>query len=304
MTFLQLAEASLKDSRIYMTPKEIWEHAEKIGVMDDFETKGKTPVASLSMILGKHLDRAPNMKKHSSTPARYIYDPNNEACEEDVEIKTVPGQLTRNEKRYSHYLEKHLHPFLCHFAFHKLGVYTRTINHTKSRKHEFGEWVHPDMVGVDFPGWEDSVLDLSQLAGNSPIKICSFELKIKLSLSKLREYFFQAVSNSSWANESYLVAGEISNDPGFIEELSRLSAAFGVGVIKLNTKDPHKSKIFIPAKTRELMDWKTINKLTMNPDFGDFISRVRNDVRNKEITNEKYDDVLDDEKLISSIKEI
>ena len=95
-----------------------------------------------------------------------------------------------------------------------MKCYTKTINHSKSTKKEFGEWVHPDIVGCYFPidEWDTQVMNLSSAIGNTSIKILSFELKRELNLGKLRESFFQAVSNSSWANESYLVAAEISNN--------------------------------------------------------------------------------------------
>ena len=70
--------------------------------------------------------------------------------------------------------------------------------------------------------------------GNASIKIYSFELKRKVMLSNLREVFFQTVSNSSWANESYLVTAELSNDEDLMIELKRLSTSFGIGVIKLD----------------------------------------------------------------------
>jgi hypothetical protein len=67
--------------------------------------------------------------------------------------------------------------------------------------------------------------------------VFSFELKKSLSFGNLREAFFQAVSNSSWANEGYLVAAEISQDEDFLSELRRLSSSFGIGVVQLADSD-------------------------------------------------------------------
>ncbi len=125
----------------------------------------------------------------------------------------------------------------------------------------------------------------------------SFELKRELSFGNLRESFFQTVSNSSWANESYLVAAEISEEEEFRSELSRLSTSFGIGVIKLNFDDPHSSDIIFPAKYREALDWETINKLTMNSDFKEFISTVKIDITSKKIHKKEYDQVPDIEAL-------
>jgi hypothetical protein len=134
--------------------------------------------------------------------------------------------------------------------------------------------------------------------GNTSVKFISFELKKELNLSTLREKFFQTVSNSSWANESYLVAAEISKNEDFLSELGRLCSSFGVGVIELDVKDPNSSFIKIPAQTRETLDWETVNKLTgMNKDFKQFLKRVRIDLTSNEIRKEKYDKVLDEDQL-------
>jgi len=106
---------------------------------------------------------------------------------------------------------------------------------------------------------------------------------------KLKESFFQCVSNSSWANESYLVAARISDDEDFMNELSRLSASFGIGVIELDLEDPHSSDVIIPAKYKKDLDFETMNKLAMNNDFKDFIETVKIDLTSKKIHKKEYD---------------
>ncbi|MDQ4141110.1 MAG: hypothetical protein M3142_11370, partial [Bacteroidota bacterium] len=201
------------------------------------------------------------------------------------------------------YLEKELHSFLTYYAFYFLRCYTKTINHSKSGKKEFGEWVHPDLVGCYFPidEWKNDVLELSSAIGNISIRILSFELKRELSFSNLRESFFQTVSNSSWANEGYLVAASISKDEDFISELTRLSSAFGIGVIHLNIEDPNSTEILLPAKFKENLDWETINKLAMNKDFGEFLRRIKVDITSREIRKEKYDKIFESEELVKRI---
>jgi hypothetical protein len=227
---------------------------------------------------------------------------------EDYEKGLVEEELTPKPEKQAgkplrNYLEKDLHPFLAHFAYYNLRCYTKTINHSTSGKKEFGEWVHPDMVGCVFPigEWENEVLDLSKAIGNVSVKLFSFELKRELNLSTLRESFFQAVSNSSWANESYLAAAEISKNEDFQSELSRLSTSFGIGIIRLDVDDPNSSKIILPAKTRENLDWETINKLTMNRDFREFLKRVKIDLSSNEIRSERYDRVLGEEELVKAL---
>ena len=133
-------------------------------------------------------------------------------------------------------------------------------------------------------------LSLVSVVGNLSIKLFSFELKRELSFANLRESFFQTVSNSSWANESYLVAANVSGDEDFRSELRRLSTSFGVGVIALNLGEPDASEVLFPATNRESLDWDMMNKLaTMNPDFRGFMNRIKIDIQSKEIRKEWYD---------------
>ena len=66
--------------------------------------------------------------------------------------------------------------------------------------------------------------------------------------------------------------------------------------------DPNSSEIIYPAQTREYLDWETINKLTMNPDFREYLKRVKTDIFSKEVRKEKYDKVLDAEELVKLVK--
>jgi hypothetical protein len=183
-------------------------------------------------------------------------------------------------------------------------AYTKTIKHGRSPKKEFGEWVHPDVIGVYYAveDWKPSVLDLSTATGHTAVKLYSFELKKGLSFANLREAFFQAVSNSSWAHEGYLVAADISGDEDFRSELQRLTASFGIGVIHLAVDDPDSSRILFPARERDTIDWSALNKLTMNKDVEDLLARVKNDLQTKEVRQEQYDAVLAAPDLVKRIR--
>ena len=124
-----------------------------------------------------------------------------------------------------------------------------------------------------------------------------------MNLSNLRESFFQCVSNSSWANESYLVAAEVSNNADFRSELKRLSSSFGIGIIGLDISNPDNSEIIYSAKRRDSLDWETINKLTINTDFKEFLNRIEVDIRSNETRNERYDTIHTVEELLNSINE-
>lgn len=94
-------------------------------------------------------------------------------------------------------------------------------------------------------------------------------MKRDLNFANLRENYFQAVSNLSWANEGYLVTLNIDET----EELRRLTNAFGVGIIKLNAENIEESEILFQARFNETLDWNTINRLS--EDNGDFKSFQR-----------------------------
>ncbi len=305
MTFLELAEKVLIEEKKPLTANEIWKIAEDKGYNSKLNSQGKTPWATLgAQIYVNERDNANTIfavvgkrpKRFYLKEQEYLFDL------EKIEKSENTEDITENKHKKS-YLEKHLHPFLAHFAFYHLKCYTKTINHSKSKKKEYGEWVHPDIVGCCFPigEWSSEVLNLSSSVGNNSIKIISFELKRDLNLGKLRENFFQAVSNSSWANESYLVAAEISNNEDFLNELTRLSTSFGIGIIKLDIADPLSTEILLPARTRDNLDWETINKLTLNKDFKNFLKRIKNDLTSNEIRKEEYDMVYEPEELIKMI---
>lgn len=303
ITFLQLAQKVLEEEKQPLSPSEIWDIVENKGYEKLVETKGKTPWATLYALIYVDVRDNPstNFVLVSSRPKRFVLR---------NQVDTLDGVITditkspKIQTSKPEFLEKDLHPLMVYYGFYYLKAYLKTINHSKSDKKGFGEWVHPDIVGCYFPyrDWEGEVVEVSALMGNTSVKLYSFELKRELSISNIRESFFQAVSNSSWANEGYLVAANIDTDEDFRNELKRLSTSFGIGVIHLDIEDPDSGDIILPANSKDFIDWDTVNKLSsINPDFRDFLKRIRNDMKNQEIRKEMYDTVLDKEELIKSL---
>jgi hypothetical protein len=303
LSFYELAIKIIEEEKRPLSAEEIWNVAVKNGYDQRIKSRGKTPWASIGALI--YVDIRDNKKtpfiKATTRPTKFYLKSLqsgkgiNEFSSEELETEIIDTKISYNEKD--------LHAFLTYFASSYLKVFTKTINHSTSTKKEFGEWVHPDLVGWFFPieNWDNEVFELSSKIGNSSIKLYSFELKKYLTFSNLREAFFQAVSNSSWANEGYLVAAEISKDEDFQQELKRLSTAFGIGIIKIDLEDPDATEIIYSAKGRETLDWETINKLTMNSDFQEFVKRLKNDIVSKEIRREKYDKILSREQLLQTI---
>ncbi len=303
LTYHGLAERILTLVDKPLTPNEIWQEAVNRDLTDYLNSQGKTPWATLGSRLYVIVKENPksNFGVVGKRPKRFYLKDKQYTDFEQYQVGKLEDEFI--DKPVVLYHEKDLHQFLAYFARLHLNCYSKTINHSKSTKKEYGGWVHPDMVGCAFPidEWDNEVLGLSSAIGNTSIKVYSFEIKKEINLSTLREKFFQTVSNSSWANESYLVAAEISNNEDFLVELSRLSTSFGIGVIKLDITDPDSSGIILPARYKDNLDWETINKLTMNPDFKNFLKRIRIDLNSSEVRKEQYDKVLEVEQLTKII---
>ncbi len=174
--------------------------------------------------------------------------------------------------------EKDLYPILMKFLKSK-NIYSKRIDEKKS-KNTYGsggnKWLHPDIVGISI---KDHFFDIEtkNCLNNfnyNKIEMFSYEVKKVIKMSDVREYFFQAVSNSSWSNNGYLVATEI--DPIAFKELTGLYSRLGIGFILLNTKEPEKSEIKLEAEHKKDVNWESIDRLlTENKDFKDFIIHIR-----------------------------
>ena len=153
------------------------------------------------------------------------------------------------------------------------------------------------MVGFYLPldDWRPDVIEFNRLSDNNSLRLFSFEIKKTLAKANYGESFFQALSNSSWAHEGYLVAADIKQDDELMSELSRLTSSFGIRIIQLDLEDIDSSQILFPARSRPLLDWETINKLSeQNPDFEKFIQDVRIDFESKRIHRSEFDEILKD----------
>ncbi|NLY03387.1 MAG: HrgA protein, partial [Campylobacter sp.] len=182
--------------------------------------------------------------------------------------------------------------------------YTKTIYHEKSSKNKKGmdKWLYPDIVGVKFKNYSKNLVKFSDKFNFSVPKIYSFEIKINLSVGNFREYFFQTVSNSSWANESYLIALDIDvKDEELNELISKLSSSFGIGVISLDTKNLDQSEILAPAKFRDSLDLVIMDELCRkNGDFNNFIKTISEfQYENKVRYKDEFDEIYELEELES-----
>lgn len=198
-------------------------------------------------------------------------------------------------------LEKDLHAVLAAFLAEDqhFTCYSKTIiaqGANRNNRDESKEWNYPDMVGVSYPfgklrekhgqQMHEKSLELAEMLGTSSVMLFSFELKQSIDKSSLKQKYFQAVSNSSWANEGYLVAAEYKQLDKLINEMRRLASAFGIGFIRLNLHDFKNSEVLIPARSKDELDWITIDKLVKDDNstqFTEFIASIIQNMKGRKI---------------------
>lgn len=237
----------------------------------------KTPTATISALLGDFIRLGDTRVKRIKKSGAYFYYLTQNEQNIGIDILTEPTEpvLLKKADKLKTYDERDLHKLLSSYL-KNTGIYSKTIFHEQSTygKDSNQIWTHPDMVGIRFLNLQTKVSQNFLKAVNrvDTFKLSSYELKREInSDSELKKAFFQAVSNSSWANYGYLVAFEIGDS--LMEEMERLNQSFGIGVIELDA-NPYQSKILFTPKYKEL-DFKTIDKLCkINKEFEKFVEQA------------------------------
>ncbi|WP_305869224.1 HTH domain-containing protein [Helicobacter pylori] len=316
MIYRELAKKVLEQAERPLSVKEILEKACEMGL--DKECKdGKILSHSLGSTLSQDKKQFYVINREEK-PFRYWlksrereFPPQEtpDAKEEDNEQSECSGTAKKQKNSFH---ERVLHPLLVKFLSEdpNFKLLCKTIRHEECKKGEGGEckWNYPDIVGVYFPynKYKEETLKFLHHTGQEKHKLFSFELKKELSFSNLKESYFQAVSNSTWANEGYLVVFEEIKDK-VLGELRRLNQSFGIGVIKLESEISN-SKILLPAKEREI-DIPTLNMLIeQSPkDFKPFMANINKQIEagfDKQIDmNDFFKELLGDEAMQKYIKD-
>ncbi|MDA3779915.1 MAG: HTH domain-containing protein [Bacteroidales bacterium] len=307
ITFWDIIKRTIKEVKTPLSPKEIWDKANELGLIEDFVTTGKTPWATIAAYCYTDINKNGDnsiMIQTSERPSQFFL----RKLADTIDLSKVQKQkesadIKKEKIIGKKYDERSLHPILVAYTSSDthFKANLKTVFHENSSKSKKGknEWLHPDLVGVYFPfqDYENETLEIQNHLSISSIKLFSFEMKISLSFSSIRESYFQAVSNSSWANEGYLVALKIDEDPSFKDEMRRLNNAFGIGVIKLNALNIYESEILFPSRINPDIDWDTVNRLaSQNPDFTKFLNLITEDCKLGKIKSE-YDKVMTDDEL-------
>ena len=235
-------------------------------------------VAEISSQRPRLQKRHPELKTTEGRPRKYYYSEKSDVAEVAAAegVVAVPIADSSDAKLGEHAM----YPLLSLYLWEEFGVYSKRIDEKRSsnkRGPNGNRWLYPDLVGMEDLGaeWHQEVRDCVNQYSDKRTKLWSFEAKLLINRSNVRECFFQAVSNSSWANFGYLVAAEIEGQDT-LKELRMLFAAHGIGLIKLDADNPAESQVLIPARERDEIDWDMANRLaTENRDFLEYVKLVK-----------------------------
>jgi hypothetical protein len=234
-------------------------------------------------------------KKIREDAENLVFDTNNNFNEDEeieLEIEEKHIQSIPSAKILS---EAELYPLLIDFLKTEYKLYCQRIDEKRSKNQRGAggnQWLHPDIVAMQAidKEWHELVRTCVQEGEGRRVRLWSFEVKKELNSSNVRSSFFQAVSNSSWANEGYLVTISITDN--IEQELRMLSALHGIGVILLNTENISESEIFLPAKSRPEIDWQSVNRIVVeNDDFKDYIELVSTYYQTGRIRNRDWNKI-------------
>ncbi|GAA9826239.1 COG2958 family protein [Helicobacter pylori] len=288
----------IKPTEVYDKAKELFEKGE---IESMFDYGGNTPGSSVSAAIYIALNKGeelPFLKVQEKPVLIALKSAAKEPVLNTQKVSSAPSAKIMHERN--------LHPFLTYMACRNenLKCYTKTIFHEGSLKSPKGmdRWLYPDMVGVRFLHAElsnENLIAFSKKFDTLPIKLVSFELKKEISVNDCRECYFQAISNSSWANEGYLVGHHIdTHNPKLMDLLKRLHASFGIGVIDLRT-DEDKSAILLNAKYKEKIDYTVASELSeKNEEFSGFLKSVVDyDPNHQHRYKDEFDEVKKKEEL-------
>ncbi|EAH5879905.1 HrgA protein [Campylobacter upsaliensis] len=302
ITYKELIIEVLKEAKKPLSVSEIWEKACEMGLEKRLSSIGQTPTQTL---WNRFFVNRDDFIKATQKPITFwLRSRQNEL----INLNLSEEKEVRLEK--TKFNERDLHPLLVKFLYENLDfrLNSKTIYHEKSKKSENGKdkWNYPDIVGVYFPydDYQNETLGLLESLKLNNYKIFSFELKININFSNLKESYFQAVSNSSWANEGYLVVLK-ELDSEVLSELRRLNQSFGIGVIQLDGSEISNSKIVLSAKEKAL-DMQTIDMLVdKNEDFKEFIGDINKQIKvgNNIKIQSSFDKIKSDEEMAKYLKE-
>jgi len=273
MTISEAIIKVLDEKKEPMTPRDICKIIIKNNYCDF--SKNNNPPNTVNKHAGNFINKGDTRVKRVHDGSKYLYYlAKNENIKDLDKFSTDTNNTTINVSSKNEFIERDLHPLFSTYL-NSLNIYSKTIFHEQSYKDDVNKiWTHPDIIGVELIKLHSKTSEkfLNAINKKETFKLFSYELKREINNDhELKQAYFQAVSNSSWANYGYLVSFKIKED--LKDEIKRLNESFGIGVIEMSSY-PYQCKILFQSKYKEL-DINTIDKLCKNnPDFNKFFEQI------------------------------
>ncbi|MCY4419201.1 MAG: hypothetical protein OXB93_05075 [Cytophagales bacterium] len=176
------------------------------------------------------------------------------------------------------------------------------------------EWTFPDVVGVQFEEEKDGKISPLETRSNHDIlsflerrtlgdnrfRLFSFEVKREITQRSFHDCYMQAVKNSSWAHEGYLVAARV--DEKINKDNTKFKAItdkFGIGIVEI--REDGSTDIRIEATPVEEVNWDDANDLFRSRSFRNFIKGVNDSLGYNDIQH-FYDAIGKEQKRIGKIR--
>ncbi|GAA9694456.1 hypothetical protein VN0002_04730 [Helicobacter pylori] len=209
MTYIELGKKVLEQAGKPLSVKEIFEKACEMG-LDKECNDGKILSHSLGSQLGEHNIKEEYKqfyvaRKEGKTFFYWLksrereFPPQETSNAKDDEQSECSGTAKKQKNSFH---ERDLHPLLVKFLNRdpNFKLLCKTIYHEPCKKGKKGKdrWNYPDIVGVYFPynkyfpynGYKEETLKFLHHTGQKRHKIFSFELKIRINFSNLKEKLF------------------------------------------------------------------------------------------------------------------
>lgn len=251
--------------------------------------------AEFGVFWRKVVDENPNIQFIETRPREFYYDQNELSATDGLipEQKELDGQQALRASLTEH----DLYPMLGEILFTELRCFSMRIDEKASSNQNGAKgnrWLFPDVVGM-IPlssNWNKEVSVLADTLATDRIQLVSIEVKKDITRSDIREYFFQTVSNSAWANFAYLAAVDLKGNAN--DELTLLCSSYGIGFIVIDPKDLSNSQIKIPAQHRSAIDVNALNRLAIeNRDAREFVENVSTFIKTGRLKTSDWDLVPD-----------
>lgn len=253
--------------------------------LDDPQFGGPEKIVSfIASGIGKEtrtrlMNKYPQVVEHNTSPITLSWKTEVKPCEDDKNPEISEDWDGKEESLYPIF-NKYLH------EHHNLYPMRIDEKRSKNQRGKGGnEWLYPDIVALHpmDKEWSSNIRQCANLSYGEVINLWSFEVKKALTTGNVRKCYFQAVSNSSWANYGYLVATSIDNDE-VLRELKMLHSLHGIGVILMDPAAPGLTKTILPAEKRDKIDWVSANRLAEeNRDFMEFTTNTSDYLQTKRL---------------------